>query len=197
MKKVIEPYLKIPDHILSIRDLGPGEKMLLAHICSFGVKGCWQSNETMGQIFATSARTIQRWLRGIRPYISIGNGKGYYRTIWAKNLDKNGMVVRQNASSDSDKSGPRVRQNCRTTIINTITGNNERTIASPTPLPAAGQASATLAHRRQVSTDELEKFKALLGRAKVGWTPLSPEQFEKRRAEQIAALRNVELRIKN
>jgi len=60
---------------------------------------------------------------------------------------------------------------------------------SPTPLPAGGQAPATLAHRRAVSANGLEKFKALLGRAKVSWTPLSQEQFEKRRAEQIAALR--------
>ncbi len=83
----------------------------------------------------------------------------------------------------------------RPTINNTIKENNERTIASPTPLPAGGQASATLAHRSQVAAEGLEKFKAHFGRAAVSWTPLTQEQFANRRAEQLAALRNVELKI--
>jgi len=197
MKKQVEPYLKIPDHILSIRDLAPGEKMLLAHICSFGVKGCWQSNQTLAEIFMTSPPTITRWLRRIRAYTYIRNGKGYYRTIWAKEVFKNEQGPAQNGISDLIKSDRRVGQIRSTTINNTITENNERTIVSPTPTPAGGQASATLEHRRGVSAEGLEKFKAHFGRAAVSWTPLSQEQFEKRRAEQLAALRNVELRTKN
>ena len=62
------------------------------------------------------------------------------------------------------------------------------------PCLPAGQASATLAHRRQVAAEQIEKFKARLGRP-TAWTPLTPEQFGRRRAEQLAALRNVELGI--
>jgi len=188
MKKPVEPYLKIPDHILSIRDLTPGEKMLLAHIYSFGVKGCWQSNQTLAEYFMVSVPMIRRWLKAIRGYIYIKNPKGYYRTIWAKEVLKNEQGPAQKCSSDLRKSVNRLAHGCATTINNTITENNERTIASPTPLPA-GQASATLQNRGQVAAEGLEKFKALFGRVAVSWTPLTQEQFEKRRAEQLAALR--------
>jgi hypothetical protein len=188
MKKPVEPYLKIPDHILNIRDLAPGEKMLLAHIYSFGVKGCWQSNQTIGKIFMNSPATIRRWLGRIKTYTYIKNPKGYYRTIWAKEVLKNEQDPAQNRASDLVKSAHRPAQKCAPTINNTITENNERTIASPSPLPAAGQASATLEHRRCATAEQIEKFKARVGRP-TAWTPLTQEQFEKRRAEQLAALR--------
>ncbi len=117
MKKVIEPYLKIPDHILSIRDLAPGEKMLLAHIRSFGVKGCWQSNQTVAKIFMTSPATIRRWLRRIRAYTYIRNGKGYYRTIWAKEVLKNDQGPVQNRDSDMLKSEHGHAQKCDLPLI--------------------------------------------------------------------------------
>ena len=37
----VERYLKIPYHILNIETLDLREKVLLAHIYSFGQKGCW------------------------------------------------------------------------------------------------------------------------------------------------------------
>ena len=195
MKKQIEPYLKIPDHILSIRELAPGEKMLLAHIHSFGVKGCWQSNQTLAEYFMVSVPMIRRWLQAIRGYIYIKNPKGYYRTIWTTEVLKNEQGPAQKSRSDLRKSENRLAQGCATTINNTIKENNERTIASPTPQPAGGQASATLQYRRQVSLEQIEKFKALFGRAKVSWTPLSPQQFEQRRASLLAALRATSNRI--
>lgn len=81
-----EPYLKVPYHILNIRDLGFAEKMLLAHIYSFGEKGCWQSNETLAKIFMTKPRTVRRWLAKIvdADCVLIKSPKGYYRTIWAR-----------------------------------------------------------------------------------------------------------------
>lgn len=193
MKKQKEPYLKIPDHILSIRSLAPGEKMLLAHIYSFGLKGCWQSNRTLAEVFMTSPRTIQRRLTAIKNYIIVRNGKGYYRTIWAKSHpqlghDRIDVDVRQNRQSGCDKNGIGLRQKCRTTNNNTITENNKRTIASPTPTPAGGQASATLRHRRQAAAEQTEKFKARFGRAG-SFTALTPQQFAQRQAAQIAALR--------
>ncbi len=188
MKKPVEPYLKIPDHILSIRQLTPGEKMLLAHIRSFGAKGCWQSNQTLAESFMVSVPMVRRWLGAIKAYIRIKNAKGYYRTIWAKEVLENEQRPAQKGTSDLRKSVNRLARPCATTNNNTITENNKRTIASPSPLPAAGQASATLQHRRAVTAEQMEKFKAHFGRAG-SFTALTPQQFAKRRAEQIAALR--------
>ncbi|OHB73232.1 MAG: hypothetical protein A2Z25_03330 [Planctomycetes bacterium RBG_16_55_9] len=83
---VKEPYLKVLYSILNLRDLDPGEKLLLAHVYSFGAKGCWQSNETLASIFMASPRTISRWLRKIIAggHVQLKSPKGYYRTIWAR-----------------------------------------------------------------------------------------------------------------
>jgi len=48
---------------------------------------------------------------------------------------------------------------------------------------------ATIEYRRQVPVEGLEKFKVLLGRAKVSWNPLAQQQFDKRKAKHVAALR--------
>ena len=80
-----EHYLKMPNHILNIEGLGKGEKMLLAHIYSFGRKGCWQSNETIGKMFFRSERTISVWVANLKKgrHILWLHPKGFYRTLWA------------------------------------------------------------------------------------------------------------------
>ena len=76
----------MPNHILNIEGLGKGPKMLLAHIFSFGRKGCWQSNETLGKMFFCAPRTISMWIAKLKKgsYILWLHPKGYYRTLWAK-----------------------------------------------------------------------------------------------------------------
>jgi len=198
LKTQKEPYLKIPAHVLNLTKIGLCEKVLLAHIYSFGEKGCWQSNETLAEIFMTNTRTIRRWINKISNFIYLKNPKGYYRTLWAKShpqvkayVDKTGRVPGRKASADMDKNGHRLGRKCPTTINNTITENYKRTIASPSPLPAGGQAPATLLYRRDAATEQIERFKARFGRA-AGFTPLSPQQFERRKAQQLAALRAAE-----
>jgi len=85
-KKTTERYLKIPYHILNIAELGLSEKVLLAHIYSFGTKGCWQGNDTLGEMFFVDGRTISRWLARLKKsgYVLWVHPKGRYRTIWAK-----------------------------------------------------------------------------------------------------------------
>ena len=85
-KKHKELYLKIPYHILNIKNLGADEKMLLAHIYSFGQKGCWQSNATLGEIFYVDGRTVSRWVARLKKFSLIlwVHPKGRYRTIWAQ-----------------------------------------------------------------------------------------------------------------
>jgi hypothetical protein len=210
MKKVKEPYLKIPDHILSVPGLGPGEKMLLAHIYSFGARGCWQSNKTLAQIFLTSERTISRWLAGIKAFVIARSPKGYYRTVWVKshpdvrilpcaNLNKtekhypvhsvrNGEHARQKLSPDFAKNGFRPRQYCPTTINNTITENYNRTIASPPPLSGLGRTSATLAFRNESAKAAVKEFIATFGGHKQKWVPLPPEEATRRPAAMLAAI---------
>ncbi len=125
MKKHKEPYLKIPAHILNLCGIGLCEKVLLAHIYSFGAKGCWQSNQTLAEVFRVSQGTISRWLSKLKPFIYLKYPKGYCRTIWAKShpqveqLRKNDKVVNQNCSSDLRKSAIRLPQKCATTNNNT------------------------------------------------------------------------------
>ena len=80
----IQPYLKIPAHILNLPNLALSEKVLLAHIYSFGARGCWQSNATLARVFHTSDRTISRWLAALlrAKLLLAKNPKGYYRTLW-------------------------------------------------------------------------------------------------------------------
>jgi hypothetical protein len=88
-KKSVKPkenYLKMPNHILNIKGLGKGEKMLLAHIYSFGRRGCWQSNDTLGKMFFCSPRTISMWVAKLKKggHILWLHPKGFFRTFWAK-----------------------------------------------------------------------------------------------------------------
>jgi hypothetical protein len=84
-KKVKEQYLKIPYHILNIGSLGLCEKVLLAHIYSFGRKGCWQSNATLGEIFFVDGRTVSRWVAKLKKldFVLCVHRKGFGRMIWA------------------------------------------------------------------------------------------------------------------
>ena len=181
MKKQKDWYLKIPSYILDIPDLAAGQKMPLVHIYRFGLKGCWQSNQTLAETFMVSPCTIPRWLRAIKKYIIVRNCKGYYRTIWAKahpdgKHDKIGMDVRQKRDSNYDKNGVRPGANYHPTISNTVTENNKRTMASPSPLPAAEHAPATLRHRSRATAEQIARFKARFGRA-AGLKLLTKEEF--------------------
>ena len=162
-----EAYLKIPSHILSIAGLGLCEKVLLAHIYSFGAKGCWQSNATLGAYFMVSPRTVKRWLAAIvrAGLVQVKSPKGYYRTIWVRShpdvraateLYYRGETLSpqpgQNCPTRQDKSGTvtgpncalRLGQKCPTTNNTTKKDTMRKTTAPPSPLPAGGQAPAVL-----------------------------------------------------
>jgi len=193
-KQKKELYLKVPYHILNIKDLSPAEKFLLAHIYSFGENGCWQSNKTLAEMFMTSKRTIQIWLASLEKYISIQNPKGYYRTIWAKSHPdflqrgaKDCADVRKKVYSDCAKSFVSLRKNLRPTNINTIKENNKRTTATPSPPPCKG-APALLAERENKADEKVQHFSRNFGKEKKKWQPMSQEEFEACRQSQIRAL---------
>jgi len=219
-----EHYLKIPSHILNLRDISLPEKVLLAHIYSFGIKDCYQSNATLAKIFMTSATTISRWIAKIHKFIYTKNPKGYYRTLWAKShpevqttvelwyrgqkipkpgkkppvhFSKNAKDPMQKCATDFSKSAIRLTQKCVTTNNNTITETIKDTTgsplcgdpATPSPLPAGGQAPALLTDRKKQMPAQIEQFKRKLGIASRRTQTLTKKQFEQRRQTQLRSLR--------
>ncbi|MBN1973423.1 MAG: hypothetical protein JW787_07270 [Sedimentisphaerales bacterium] len=81
-----ELYLKVPYHILNLDGINLSEKMLLSHIYSYGVNGCWESNETLGITFMVDERSISRWVKNLKKNSLVYwvHPKGRYRTLWAK-----------------------------------------------------------------------------------------------------------------
>ena len=118
-KRHIEPYLKVPHHILNRTDIGLAEKILLAHIYSFGAKGCWQSNATLARHFQTSDRTISRWLAVLlrANLLLVKNPKGYYRTLWVlSHPDVKRVADWYHSNLERQQNAPSLRQNCPTRI---------------------------------------------------------------------------------
>jgi hypothetical protein len=209
-----EHYLKIPNQILNLTGISPAAKNLLAHIYSFGEKGCWQSDLTLGQIFMVSDRTIRRRLSEIKKYLYVKSPKGFYRTFWANihpdviaatklwyrnrqiskedinNPSDSAKSVRQagqNCPSDSAKNGFGLGQNCPTTNNHTIKETIKDTTATPTPLPAGRQASALLEDRKAGVISTVEQLKCSLGRGGRR-VELTPAERENRKQQQIKAL---------
>ena len=216
-KKPKELYLKIPYHILNIPDLGLCEKVLLAHIYSFGEKGCWQSNATLAKIFMVCPRTISLWIAKLvrSNLIQTKSPKGYYRTIWAKshpkvseasvlwyrkqqvpNPDIETKIHRakscaqdsNNLRGQSAKSGDRPGKILRTINNKTIRETISQTTAPPAPLPAGGQASAVLTERKSAAVRNIEEFKKQFGNGKRIHPPLSEKEINDRRQIQLKAL---------
>jgi hypothetical protein len=216
-KEPKELYLKIPYHILNIPGLGLCEKVLLAHIYSFGEKGCWQSNATLAEIFMVCPRTISLWVAklAVSNLIQAKSPKGYYRTIWAKshpkvseasvlwyrkqqvpNPNKETAVHRakscaqdsNNLRSQCAKSGNRLSKILRTTNNKTIRETISQTTAPPAPLPARGQASAVLTERKRATVRSIDEFKKRFGIGKRSHPPLSGKEIQDRRQTQLKAL---------
>jgi hypothetical protein len=213
--------LWIPNEIL-VLPINDGCKILLAHIYSFGKKGCWQSNETMGKIFMVDERTISRRITTIKEYLYVKSPKGYYRTLWVKfhpevkeavalwyqgqNIPKTKLnnwnePVRQKCPTEVDKSVEvsttdecfRLRQNCLTTNTYTNKETNRKT-ATPAPLPAGGQASALLEYRKEKNKSQMNEFFRKFGKGPPSKRrkELTPQELERRKQDQLRALRATE-----
>lgn len=198
-------YLAIPYHILNLRNIGLCEKVLLAHIYSFGQRGCYQSNKTLADIFMVLPGTISRWIADVRTHLYIKNPKGYYRTMWAKthpevqaatvrwhksdgaypvHLGKSEQHVVQKSESDFGKSEIGHMHRCATTNNNT----NKETSAPLPPMPAGGQAAAVLTEREAEQKANIEQYKQRFGIGKKKWKPLTEQEFNQKRQKQLNAL---------
>lgn len=221
-EKQQEHYLKVPNHILNIRGLGKGEKMLLAHIYSYGRKGCWEKNDTLGQMFFRSPRTISGWVSNLKKggHILWLHPKGFYRTFWAKShpdvkqaatllyrnreIPKSEVVSGQAKSTLLRKNLPsEYAENCEVTaqkpvvplrkkLLQTNNTTNKETTggttATPTPLPAAGQAPALLEDRKAGAITAVEQLKRNFGSGKQRSKPLSNAERQQRVQQQRKAL---------
>ena len=215
VKEPKEQYLKVPYHILNLDAISLPEKILLAHIYSFGKKGCWQSNNTLAKIFNTSPGTVSRWITKIKKYLYVKCPKGYHRTLWAKShpdvreaaklryrgrniLKNNTAGIRKNdkdhekkRESDLRKFAIPLTQKCATTNNTTNKETIKDTIEPPSPLLAGGQAPAALEHKSQARHAALENFKIRFGHRQAikKLNPLSEAEFhEKARLQRKALL---------
>ena len=205
MKKSRKKYLHIPQHIMEITELNEGEKLLLAHIYSFGAKGCWQSNKTLGKIFNVVPRTIKRRLAQIRKFVYIRSPHSRLRTFLAKSHpDVRKMAIRTNAprhlqggqicprSTGPHLSNTRVEscpttgpekvqqqgQNCPPTNTSTNTETNNSTPAMTPPAPWQGAASTP-----KPDEETRKRFEQIKARIKERrWKPIPQEEFERRKA---------------
>jgi hypothetical protein len=129
-KHKTEKYLKIPNHILNIETLDLREKVLLAHIYSYGIKGCWEGNKTLGMLLKVSERSISRWMARIKKagYVFWVHPKGRYRTVWAKfhpdvRTAQYLLYIKEKISKEAVIKGHAAkilqRQNCQGTIDKT------------------------------------------------------------------------------
>ena len=163
-----EQYLRMPFCILHRADLSGDEKILLSHIWSFGTKGCWQSNDTLGEMFFASVRTISIRIKRLKAAGQLlwVNGKGYHRTLWAKShpevvaatqLPYRGQEVSKQALITGQVESTSPRKKLRKTKRTTQKETTEET-AMPSPLPAQGQAPALLQDRQVYCRQEAQKL---------------------------------------
>jgi hypothetical protein len=185
-------------------------KELLAHIYSFGEKGCYQSNETMSRIFMVSTRTISRKITAMKKanLLYVKSPKGYYRTLWVKNhpevraavklwyrdkqIPKKQFETGQDCPTDLDKTGEvtatngvfPLGQNCPTT--NTETEKETKIVDMP--LPAGGQVSQLLEDRKDGVMRQVKQLKRNFGNGSRRSSKLTPVEFEQRKQAQLKTL---------
>ena len=218
--------LWIPYHILNIpkAKLGYGEKMINAHIYSFGRKGCWEGNDTLGEMFFVTGRTISTWIANLKKAGCIFwvHPKGRYRTIWAKShpdvktattllymgeeISKEAVakghaaeiLLRRHLRGGIEETFlPTTKDDCNQVGRNLLHTNNttykdisREATATPSPLPAGGQAPALLNDRKDEMVAQLEQQKKSIGLgARRRTAELTPAEREQRKQTQLMALR--------
>ncbi|UCC99944.1 MAG: hypothetical protein JSW66_08690 [Phycisphaerales bacterium] len=140
------------------------EKLFYAFVYSFAERGCWQTDEQIGEQFGRSRRTIQRYHANCRKaglFKVIGEGSKY-RRIWAKDHPKfkaaqrmKTELLRQTCPGRTTDLSGLLRQTCPTTNKETNKTTNKGRGGSPSP---AEQAHAPLRDkRRQLEANRTKK----------------------------------------
>lgn len=203
-KKFRNPGLWVPQRILRLSILSGDEKLFYAYVYSFGERGCWQTDEQIGESLGRCVRTIQRYQANCKKaglLKVIGQGSKY-RRIWAVDHPKfkaaqkiRAEQLRQTCQSRTTNLSELPRQNCPTTNKYTNKETNKKRGGSPSP--ADGQAHAPLRDKQQQLQDyqtrqeavaSIEHFKRSFGLGARRALELTPAEFEQRRQAQIKAL---------
>ena len=195
--------------------MGDSEKMLLADIHSFGDKGFYKSNETIGKEYMASERTVSRWIANILKggFVHVKNPKGYHRTFWAKSHPEVRAAVklwyrnkkipktdckphRHNCPTKLDKNSQvsktkpvsGLSHNCPPTNKRLKHKPKKKSSAADLPLPAGGQASQLLTDRTTEAIASVEQLKKRFGSGGQRRVGLSTAEIESRRQRQKKAL---------
>jgi hypothetical protein len=117
--------LWIPEEIIGIPRsvLDPLGKMILAHIYSFGKKGCFQSNETIAGRYGISERPVGDRIAAMKKadLVYVKFPQSPYRTLWAKQhpdvqkavyLPYRTWTIPKAELEDGQKPTSPLRQNC-------------------------------------------------------------------------------------
>lgn len=160
-------WIGIPRHILQDVILSDSQKILLAYIYWFGIRGCWEKDYDIGQRFGWDVkktnRIVQSLLTKDKLYIKSPGSK--YRTLWAKchpSVQKaeyllymgkkwlkppKGVLVEKrcsprNGSVTTPRASKLLPQKCPSTDINKVINRDTKIEdTSPSPLPADGAGS--------------------------------------------------------
>jgi len=153
-----------------------------------------------------STRTITQYIARLlkKDLVQIKCSKGYYRTIWAKShpdveaaaqlwyrgkkIEKSADSHSKNQRSDCEKNCHRLGRNPLTTNNTIIKENNKRTTATPSPLPAGGQAPALLTERKKAADAHIQKFLRDFGARKKKFQPMAEQEFQRRKQALLKAL---------
>jgi hypothetical protein len=223
-KEVQERYLKVPYSILNMPQIGLAEKLLLAHIHSFGVRGCWEANTTLADMFFVTPRTITSWIGNLKKAGCILwlHPKGRYRTIWSRlhsevraattlpymgrSIPKAAVMGGQGKAALLGRNLPGSGEGgfqaiAKNDVVEVGSGllptkntmsrdTTSRIIATPSPLPAGGQAPALLEDRKATAIAKIEGLGQSLGSGvRKEAVKLTPDEFARRQREQVDRLR--------
>jgi hypothetical protein len=135
-KKSRKLGLWIPRTIQKETRLSWQGKCLYAYFYSFGAKGCWATNEQIGEEWGCSGQTIKRIVSNLDKagLLHIAGGKSKYRRIWAKTHPAFQAAQRQYAAQQKAESQ-------KIQLVQKCTGTNkhEKAVHRVKSVPVEGQ----------------------------------------------------------
>lgn len=154
--------LWVPKEFTIVTNLNWGEKMILAHIFSFGTRGCYQCNGTLAKLYGVCDKTISRIVNKliVDEEIIVKAPRSQYRTLWAcshpqvkagEPLTYVGKLIRNplgqkcpsRLGNNGKVTGTKSNQSPPPKCPSTYKGTYKKTITMSSPSPAVGQAKTS------------------------------------------------------
>ena len=179
-------FLKVPYSSLRRHDLNWVENLLLCHIRGYGLKGCWESNQSIARTFGVSARQVTTWIAHLKSAgcLLFLHGRNYHRHLWARHHPdvtkarylpyRNGLIPKIYNCSGQLKSSPPGR---------TLPRRKEPAFRATAKKPAMSQGRSLPETIEDTKINTTAQHKELQDRAK-----MTPEEFEQRKQRLKADL---------